>query len=505
MSSDNYSVFECPKCKTIKDEAKIFPCGIYCIDCSDAILESLDADIILESESKEFWCSVCEEIHPIPKKGFQKHHFKKVHQIKYEINAEEQLKSYLAKIDLNLTEIKVKLENSFDQIKETCIQLKNQVNIETEVLVKKIQDLNKEKINAINEYEEKCALNEKSKINLNFFKEIEIFREKCLNYIKYSEDSEIRTANSLAENILKKIEDQRIQLESSIFSGPVKNLHDTPNESSEKILKKLNFTKSIDLNSNLNSNYFLIKEIFQNMDTKYKWIFEYLDHQKISGAFYGKNSELNLVLINPDLTTYRSWRSEKTNIVKFDYSANNNSVLLCYVENWTSNNDKKGFLIKFDFDLKVEKNSNLYISDPKVTLNDSIICLLDDRIVKVFNLELKFLRQVGQCDSLTDSFYFGYYINVGSIFLCGIKLFVFHWDFLEILNFKTGKKIKSIEIKANKMRLDLNQNLYFWSKSECKISRYDHDGTFIDDFQVDKNISDFLIDKNGKILYFKLN
>ena len=118
----------------------------------------------------------------------------------------------------------------------------------------------------------------------------------------------------MAENILRKIEDQRVQLESPIFSGPVKNLHDTPNESSEKILKNLNLTKSIDLNSNLNSNNFLIKEIFQNMDTKYKWIFEYLDHKKISGAFYGKNSELNLVLINSDLTTHRSWRSDKTKL-----------------------------------------------------------------------------------------------------------------------------------------------------------------------------------------------
>ena len=79
MNLDNFWIFECPKCKMIKDEASVLPCGIFCEDCADAILSYASCD------SKEFWCSVCDEIHLIPKKGIQKHYFKKTTQINKEL------------------------------------------------------------------------------------------------------------------------------------------------------------------------------------------------------------------------------------------------------------------------------------------------------------------------------------------------------------------------------------------------------------------------------------
>jgi hypothetical protein len=73
----------------------------------------------------------------------------------------EILKSKLAEVKAKNEEFKVNLENGADKVNEYCISLRNQIHLQTDVLLEQIHQFNENLIAEIDNYEQKCELVQK--------------------------------------------------------------------------------------------------------------------------------------------------------------------------------------------------------------------------------------------------------------------------------------------------------------------------------------------------------
>ena len=223
MSSELFSVFECPNCKREVQEAKILPCNIYCKKCVQDILSSLDEC------KKEFKCEFCGDTHHIPKSGFTDFNFKSKFQPKSSIKevdiseSGEKLKANLKNIDSKIKEMRNKMEKSSDLISNHCLGLRNQVQLETEVLIKHLKDLSIQKIDEITDYEKKCLSIDTLNMEQTFIQEMEKFRNEWETNLTYNSNNEIeiQKANELSEIILKRVPDENLKLDLLLFDGSV--------------------------------------------------------------------------------------------------------------------------------------------------------------------------------------------------------------------------------------------------------------------------------------------
>ena len=529
MSLTNNSKNKCPKCKRVKEEARLMPCGVYCLECSDLILKSV------KISSNNYWCLVCQENHLIPKNGFQNCYFKKLDPIDKEF---EQFKSNLSKINSVLKMFKFQIENCEDQIKESCVKLRNEIQLETELLIKKVQDLSEVKIRQVDDYEQKCLSIDKSKIKFGFIEEMEKFLASGKVHLedRSKEDFEIQRSNELSETILSRIEEEKAKLDLLIFSGSVMEFRKSPNELNEEILGNFDFRKSIKSKfSSMKSQNVHVASIFPNMNDEKSIKFEYIVNENFAAAFVDKDSRLNFVLLNKDLTIFQDWKSLDKTVKMFDYSSNKNNIILCYVQGEHAYQDKIKLLI-FDFELTVLKikefSMDIYFDQRlNVSSNDSNICLLFknrtdfSRPLKIFDMALNCIKEVGQSDFPTGLYYLSNKSEC-SVHLIQSKMYVLNSRWLDVLNFETGKKIKSVYLnsKTDKIRTDLNRNFYFYfkpefesdyeiesenesenesaSKSENKIARYNRELIFLEDIKVKENARDFVVDKDGNFKFF---
>ena len=213
---------------------------------------------------------------------------------------------------------------------------------------------------------------------------------------------------------------------------------------------------------------------------------------------------LNLVLLNPDFTIYRNWKSKQGDIYKFDFTSNEKNIILRY------GFSGKISLVKFDLDLNILKKKELDSSFQYISSNDSIICFFKDGINNelykfvILDWELNLTREEGQSDFPTGSYYF-VKDKPKNIFLDGSKMFVLYQGFVDVLDIETGNRLKTIKTKVDKIKTDSNQNLYFWQKSQSKISRYNSELVYLDEIQIDANCEEFVVEENGRFMFFKKN
>ena len=64
------------------------------------------------------------------------------------------------------------------------MKLRKDVQLETEILIKKIKGISEEKISDINKYKKECLSMDRSKIDQTFEQEMEKFSEQCKLYLE---------------------------------------------------------------------------------------------------------------------------------------------------------------------------------------------------------------------------------------------------------------------------------------------------------------------------------
>ena len=207
MSTANLSIFFCAKCNQTSNKMKYLPCDVYCFNCVEFHIKSLDI------ASDDFLCPFCKEIHLMPKKGFKDYQPNLNTDQIYRGENVEALKSFLIKIDESIDYLKYRVNNSSDIIAEHFLKIKNQVHAETEIVMKKIQDLRDQKLKEIDENEKWCLSNaeHKPKIEHELLNQMIELRSQWRPYLgSFSiKEAEIKKANELVEGVLKKFEEEK--------------------------------------------------------------------------------------------------------------------------------------------------------------------------------------------------------------------------------------------------------------------------------------------------------
>ena len=146
----------------------------------------------------------------IPKKSFQKYNIKRINETKHEESPSVQkLSSQLIEIDTMFKKLKARYNESSNEILEHCLDLKSQVQLETEIFIQKVKRLCEDKIQEIEEYKLKCISIVESKIDQRFLQSIEDFKFEWSIYLKESsvDDVKIQKASKLASDYLRLIQE----------------------------------------------------------------------------------------------------------------------------------------------------------------------------------------------------------------------------------------------------------------------------------------------------------
>ena len=209
-------ILKCEKCTQKFDEPRNLPCGkIVCNSCLDTALMSID------EKNNSFMCPLCQADHKngeFPVSELIKKLLGKSSAEVYRGDLVEKFKSNLKEIEAQKIKIEYILKNSVDMIKEHCIELRCDVDLATEMLIRDIQKQRDVMIQQIDDYEAKTIEllqtdNKDNCLKMRFWNwtfekkilELGEFSKKWRSYLKKVkiDDEEVANTNELAVTLRK--------------------------------------------------------------------------------------------------------------------------------------------------------------------------------------------------------------------------------------------------------------------------------------------------------------
>jgi len=148
-------ILECPICKKKYSKPRTLPCGnVVCSNCVVSVTKSLN-------KHYQFKCSLCAEIHDLPKKGFPicKQFQSMLNRYDNEFTentAAEELKKQLRDIKKKINGLNKLMENGMERVTEHCLNVRNQVKSATKNAFQFIKQLSDLMISQVNNYEKEC-------------------------------------------------------------------------------------------------------------------------------------------------------------------------------------------------------------------------------------------------------------------------------------------------------------------------------------------------------------
>ncbi len=221
-------ILKCDLCKLTFDQ--------YCLPkylaCQKTICSVCEVKIKNEAINKKYKCGVCSKYHYIPDDGFPLNSIVNKHiraePIKTSFGKEyERLQSNLDKIDSLARSLSFESDNGIEIIKEHCMEQIRLVNLCTENKIEQINNLNKELIQIIRNYEIKCIqsfLNKNDSIIEAMNKliyEANIFtneKQEYLNQYKIN-DEEIKIFNKLADDLKLTLWEEKKKIKILLFNN----------------------------------------------------------------------------------------------------------------------------------------------------------------------------------------------------------------------------------------------------------------------------------------------
>jgi hypothetical protein len=183
---DINEVITCGICSQIYIDPRILPCGEFA--CNDCIQPALNSE-------NEFACNFCNEKHtPAGKSGFPVNQ-KILKLLKAPAKAVsrhprvEELMTKLDELQTDFDSFKFDLDNGVDQINAHCIQLKNQIDLQTEFVIQKAQEISESLRGEIDKYEAvtietfKRTKHESELVNEKLIQGIQKFHSKTSKYL----------------------------------------------------------------------------------------------------------------------------------------------------------------------------------------------------------------------------------------------------------------------------------------------------------------------------------
>ncbi|CAF0757240.1 unnamed protein product [Brachionus calyciflorus] len=151
------SQLKCPKCLLKYVSPRILPCGkSLCQNCIDQLCNYNLLNFIK--------CPICCKSHAVPDEGFIINEFiVKTLDIKpekvYRCASYEQFDTLLNEIESDLIEIETRLNYPENKIRDYCDKIRNQIDLNTEKLIEKINNHREQLLNELSIYEQNCIEN----------------------------------------------------------------------------------------------------------------------------------------------------------------------------------------------------------------------------------------------------------------------------------------------------------------------------------------------------------
>ena len=508
---ESVSIFtKCPRCKSKLKEARHLLCGVYCIDCVEELTKNAD------ETTKEFECNSCRRIHIIPKDGFMK--WKTLEEFHssvlpledvYRGKSIETLKNNLKEIDKQINEMSFSLNNSSDKVKEFCLNLRNEVSLETEVLIKHVQDNNDKLINEINDFEMRCIANINSdKVNMKKFNrslnETKHFHQESIEYLrKYNiQETQIVKANFKAVELVERFEKEKKELKKFIFNNESilfrKNVLELDKIKIGNLVQGT--TKStIDFKK---LKTLKLKEILPNFNESSSiYDFDAFQDDKIA-VVYGKNSnKLSIAIIdkNGALIKHNKWTEWP-----FINTQMRLKTFKEFIFFYFHHLNNEHYLEKFSSDLEEIKDKKLEYQIIYLDVDENnIYCLtnISNNKIIIFDHDFVNTKNIGQSESPQKPFYLTN--DVKEILHKNDSFYCLYSDKLDKINELDGKMTKSIEIKGNSVAFNSNENMLVLAPSLSKIFIYNLDGVLQDEISLIRNSSnelDLFIFKQDQLL-----
>ena len=485
---------KCPLCKSKLKESKILPCGVYCANCVKELTKN--ADVI----TKEFKCKSCKKIHIIPEDGFMKwnaldefHSSVLPLEDIYRGESIETLKKNLNEIDKQINEMSFSLNNSSHKVKEFCLKLRNEVSLETEVLIKHVQDYNEKLINEINDFEMRCIANinsDKNKIAKfnDFLNETKHFHQESIEYLrKYQiQKTEIVKANSKAVELVERFGNEKKELEKFIFNNDSilfrKNVLEL-----DKIKVGYLIQNTIDFNK---LQTLKLKEILPDFNESSSiYDFDAFKDEKIALNYGNNSNDLSIAIIDKNGALIKHNDTQWPYINKQLRLKTFKEFIFFYFHYDTN----RHYLLKFSSDLEEIEGKTLEYQIISLGVDENnIYCLtnIPNNKIKIFDHDLENIKNIGQSESPQEPFYFTNDVKRiayrNSVFYC------LYSDKLDLINELDGKMTKSISIKGISIAFDSKGNILVLAPSSSKIFIYNLDGVLQDEISLIGNSSNEL-------------
>ena len=524
------SLVECEMCQSKLKEAKILLCGHFCSNCVTQLT------INVNETTREFQCKSCDEIHMVPKNGFKswkaldKFYSKELNLEEiYRGESAEKLKGNLKQIQKQIDELDYSLTNSIDTVKEHCVNLRNEVDLEAEITMKRIQDIRDEMITEIDIYQANCISNlESDKIQKEgfsgFIDELRSFHKEWSEYLKKYQinDSEINTVNNLVLELNQRFKKEKVNLDKMIFNKKSMKFVKNNSKFEKSFLGNFDFKTigAIDINQFKNVQF---TDILTNLHGTFSPYldFDLFEEDKIAVAYPDTSNYISISIIDKNREISKSTQTSLSftddNNTYFSLQLKTSKDLLAvyfsyYDYNYSSD---RYFIASISSNLQIINSTS--ISYPVISLDvnkTNIYCLTNQSGYKImiFNHQLSNVRNIGQNKYTQKPFYFSnaiiQTINKNN------KLYCLNTTKLEIIDESTGTLLKSISIQGNKMAIDSNDNILVLSTSSSKIFKINLDGVLQDEIELQNTIQRLelsivegnqigFLDKSSKTIYFE--
>jgi hypothetical protein len=509
------SVLMCSICSDIFQDSdpRILPCGESA--CHNCIQSSSDANNELE-------CQICKEKHkPASDKGFPRNlglsrlTKTKADQVYRNSNVEE-LKSKLDEIKVKSDDLKANFDNGTDQIKEYCIQLRNQVHLQTDILLEQIHEFNEKMIAEIDQYEGQCvsSFNNKSpkynNENMQFLSEINNFYTENAKYLSEFriDDAKIHDGLVLADSYLKKLNREDSALKKIKFNKKLMEFKKSDKKPDKHSLGLFDFRQIItDLESVKEIQ--LCDQIVQNFNSSLH-LFK-LENDTNAAFYIDYNYYLNMVtfdnsgqVINQNLNLFDNYQIVDLKVVKlgtyfsinvdfgadFDYeffTFRGQEISFYDILDMGSGNYCQNILIIADEDLNYINHLNFYSMFKHMTANTlNLLCIDSSDQFSCYDLTLDLVM-----DHELDKVQKRITTSTLDLEMSDTHLFILcNTHKLKIFDLKTCDLVQEISVSANQIRLVFTDHIALFDPTSrmLHLHNQNHDFALDEEISLDKYI-----------------
>jgi hypothetical protein len=488
------SVLLCSICSDVfqDNDPRMLPCGESA--CHRCISSSSDAHA-------EFECKICNEKHrPSSHEGFPPNLIllrltkTKADQVYRNPNVDK-LSSKLAELRQGIDDLEFNIKNGADQVKEFCIQLRNQVHLQTDSLIEQVYQFNEKMIAEIDNYEKRCvdSFSIKSikyeKDRVGFFEEINKFyheNSRLLSQFKIDDDK-VHDSLTLADKYIKNLKKEDSMLRKIKFNGQSMEFKNSETKLDKSFLGSL-------VKKQLSFNVDNIEEIeFNTQDYHSDFhLFKLANHTNaafyIDTSFYPKMVTFDNAgqVINQYPNLFHNFRINHLRVVKvsdkfiihvcFDTNSeitnhfNNQVIARCNASNYAA----QSLLLIADEKLNYIQHLPLNYWFPRMAANSSqLICIDWIHNLFCFDSNLNEVVTSNGLKKLQDNERVVFF-EMSEMYLfalcCTQKLKVFDLDAFHL--------VKEIDVHASQLKCVSTGYLVLFNPATRHMFLYEQDGNF---------------------------